>query len=141
MNVELPEGYRPTEDEPYMSGRQQEYFRHKLLAWRAELLEDYEETRVKLSSGDRAANDVIDQASDEFEHALELRVRDRERKLINKIEEALERIADGTYGFCAATGRPIGLARLEARPTATLCIEAQEAHERQEQLGRPAAAS
>ena len=132
MGVVLPRGYRPSADEPFMNERQCEYFRRKLKDWRDELLEDYEETRLKLSAAERETCDVVDAANDELERALELRTRDRERKLIGKIDEALERLRDGTYGYCAVTGKPIGLARLEARPTATLSIEAQEAHERQE---------
>jgi DnaK suppressor protein len=138
MKVNLPRSYRPSPDEPFMNEIQQEYFRRKLLAWRNELLEDYEETRAKLSTADGRAGDLFDIASDETDRTLELRTRDRERKLIAKIDEALDRLAKGTYGYCAATGAPIGLNRLEARPTATLCIEAQEAHEMQEnRQGRP----
>lgn len=134
MSVKLPKGYRPSPDEPFMNERQQEYFRQKLLAWRDELLEDYEETRTALSGTERQGSDFVDQASDEIDRTLELRTRDRERKLLGKIEEALERLKDGTYGYCADTGKPIGLARLEARPTAALSIEAQEAHERRERM-------
>jgi DnaK suppressor protein len=135
MSVDLPRGYHPTSDEPFMNEKQQEYFRRKLKAWRDELLEDYEETRVNLSTADKRAGDFADAASDEADRALELRTRDRERKLIAKIDEALERLKEGTYGYCVETGKPIGLARLEARPTAALCIEAQEAHERRERTG------
>lgn len=134
MKVILPRGYRPKADEPFMNEMQQEYFRRKLKAWRDELLEDYQETRDKLSASDARSGDYADAASDETDRALELRSRDRERKLIAKIDQALERLKEGTYGYCTETGRPIGLARLEARPTATLCIEAQEAHERRERL-------
>lgn len=134
MKVILPRGYRPSADEPFMNEMQQEYFRRKLKAWRDELLEDYQETRERLSASDGRSGDFADAASDETDRTLELRTRDRERKLIAKIDQALERLKDGTYGYCAETGSPIGLARLEARPTATLCIEAQEAHESWERL-------
>ena len=134
MGVKLPEGYRPSTDEPFMNQRQQEYFRRKLLAWREELLEDYEETRTNLGNRERSEGDEIDLTSGESELALELRFRDRERKLLAKIDQALERLAEGTYGYCVETGKPIGLERLEARPAAALCIEAQEEHERREAL-------
>jgi DnaK suppressor protein len=132
MGVKLPENYRPTQREKFMNERQLEYFRRKLLAWRSELLEDYQETREHLGNGDRAGSDFADMASAETDHALELRTRDRERKLVAKIDEALERIDNGTYGYCAETGKPIGLKRLEARPIASLSIEAQERHEAEE---------
>ena len=132
MKVILPRGYRPSADEPFMNERQQEYFRRKLRVWRDELLEDYEETRTRLSAADGRSGDIVDSASDEVDRTIELRSRDRERKLLGKIDAALERLKDGTYGYCTETGRPIGLARLEARPTAELCIEAQEAHEMRE---------
>ena len=137
MGIVLPRGYRPSSNEPFMNELQQEYFRRKLKDWRDELLEDYEETRLKFSSAERDSRDVVDEANDELERALELRTRDRERKLIAKIDEALERLRDGTYGYCEATGKPIGLARLEARPTATMSIEAQETHEQRERRHRP----
>jgi DnaK suppressor protein len=117
-----------------MNDLQREYFRRKLLAWRDELLEDYHETRDHLVSSERLAGDEVDLTAGEADRALELRLRDRERKLITKIDEALERIADGTYGYCVETGKPIGLARLEARPVTSLCIEAQEARENREAL-------
>jgi DnaK suppressor protein len=132
MGVKLPENYSPTQKEKFMNERQLEYFRKKLLAWRSELLEDYQETRDHLGNGDRAGSDFADMASAETDHALELRTRDRERKLVAKIDEALERIENGTYGYCSETGNPIGLKRLEARPIASLSIEAQERHEREE---------
>jgi len=135
MSIDLPKGYRPKADEPYMSERQLEYFRRKLLFWRSELLDDYDETRRDLESGDTPGSDFADQASRETDMGLELRTRDRERKLLSKIEQALDRIKEGTYGFCAETGQPIGLKRLEARPVATLCIEAQERHENRERQG------
>ena len=135
MSVKLPDGYRPTDKEPFMNEKQLEYFRRKLVAWRTELLADYEDTRKHLESGERAGSDFADMASSETDAAFELRTRDRERKLVAKIDEALERIAKGTYGVCAETGKPIGLKRLEARPTAALSIEAQERHEAQEARG------
>ncbi len=135
MGVKLPANYRPSKDEPFMNKRQVEYFRLKLLAWRTELLEDYHETRNHLEKGERAGSDFADMASAETNHAQELRTRDRERKLTAKIDQALDRINNGTYGYCADTGNPIGLARLEARPVASLSIEAQERHEEQETRG------
>jgi DnaK suppressor protein len=136
MSVKLPKGYRPSADEPFMNEMQQEYFRRKLKNWRDELLEDYEETRERLSSADGRSVDLFDMASDEIDRALELRTRDRERKLLAKIDQALERLKDGTYGYCTETGQPLSLARLEARPTAELCIAAQEAHEKEERQKR-----
>ena len=135
MGMKLPANYRPTKGEPFMNKRQLEYFRRKLLAWRSELLEDYNETRTLLGKGERAGSDFADMASAESDHAQELRTRDRERKLTSKIDQALERIEKGTYGYCADTGDPIGLARLEARPVASLSIEAQERHEEEEIRG------
>ena len=135
MGVKLPANYRPSQKEKFMNERQREYFRQKLLAWRSELLDDYEETREHLGNGDRAGSDFADMASAETDNALELRTRDRERKLGAKIEEALERIEKGTYGYCAETGKPIGLKRLEARPIASLSIEAQERHEQNQSRG------
>lgn len=135
MSVKLPPDYRPSADEPFMNETQREYFRQKLLAWRRELMDDSDETRETLESGERAGSDFADQAAQETDQALELRTRDRERRLILKIEEALERIENGTYGYCAETGQPIGLKRLEARPVATLSIEAQERRERMESRG------
>lgn len=135
MGVKLPVNYRPSKDEPFMNELQREYFRRKLLAWRTELLEEYEETRKALEKSERAGSDFADMASAETDNVLELRTRDRERKLVAKIDEALERIEKGTYGYCAETGKPIGLARLEARPIASLSIEAQERHEKEEIRG------
>ena len=135
MGVKLPANYRPSKGEPFMNKRQLEYFRRKLLAWRSELLEDYNETRTLLEKGERAGSDFADMASAESDHAQELRTRDRERKLTAKIDQALERIKSGTYGYCTDTGNPIGLARLEARPVASLSIEAQERHEEEEIRG------
>ena len=136
MTVTLPPDYRPTDDEPFMNERQREYFRQKLLAWRLELLKESEETLEHLQEGGLQEPDLADRASAEMDRALELRTRDRARKLIAKIDDALERVADGSYGFCEETGEPITLRRLEARPIATLSIEAQERHERMEKTHR-----
>lgn len=135
MGVDLPANYRPKQKEKFMNERQREYFRRKLTAWRSELLDDYQETLEHLESSSRPGSDFADMASAETDKALELRARDRERKLVAKIELALERIENGTYGFCAETGIPIGLKRLEARPIADLSIEAQERHEMEESRG------
>jgi DnaK suppressor protein len=132
----LPPDYRPTEKEPFMSPLQIEYFRQKLLRWRAELLEESNETLQHLQEESLAEPDIADRASLETDRSLELRTRDRERKLISKIDDALQRIEDGTYGFCEETNEPISLKRLEARPIATLSIEAQERHERMERTHR-----
>ena len=132
MGVKLPVDYRPSSGESFMNKRQLEYFRRKLLAWRSELLDDYEETRRHLERGERAGSDFADMASAEADHTQELRTRDRERKLVTKIDEALDRIENGVYGYCAETGKPISLVRLEARPIASLSIEAQERHEQNE---------
>ena len=136
MSTKLPKNYRPSADEPFMNKKQQEYFRQKLLAWREELLSDFEATLEQLGKAEQKAADYADMASDEADRSLALRSRDRDRKLITKIDEALERLKSGTYGHCADTGNPIGLARLEARPTASMSIEAQEAHENREQMNQ-----
>ena len=136
MTVELPEGYKPTPDEEYMSPQQLEYFRQKLLNWRAELLQESENTISHLKEENWQEPDINDRASLETDAALELRTRDRYRKLVNKIDSALARVADGTYGYCDETGEEIGLFRLEARPIATLTVEAQEKHERLEKQRR-----
>ncbi len=136
MTVTLPPDYRPTEEEPFMNERMREYFRQKLLAWRSELLRESDETLAHLQEGGLQEPDIADRASAETDRALELRTRDRERKLISKIDSALERIADGSYGYCEETGEPITIRRLEARPIATLSIEAQERHERLERTHR-----
>ena len=136
MLVTLPPDYRPSEDEPFMNDLQLAYFRQKLLKWRAELLREAGETLSSLGQGGIAEADLTDRASVETDRALELRTRDRARKLIAKIDLALERIENGTYGYCEETGEPIGLKRLEARPIATLSIEAQERHERMERVHR-----
>ena len=135
MGPKLPANYRPSNDEPFMNKRQTEYFRRKLLAWRTELLDDYNETRKHLGKSERAGSDFADMASAETDNVLELRTRDRERKLVAKIDEALERIENGVYGYCSETGNPIGLARLQARPVAALSIEAQERHEQEQMRG------
>ena len=137
MGIELPEGYRPSADEPFMNDMQKEFFRRKLTAWRAELLKDSEETLDNLKEGGMTVPDISDRASAEADKALELRTRDRMRKVISKIDAALGKIEDGTYGYCEETGEPIGLERLIARPIATLSIEAQERHERQERTQAP----
>ena len=136
MSIELQEGYKPSPDEEYMSPQQLEYFRRKLLDWRSELLQESENTINHLKEENWQEPDINDRATLETDAALELRTRDRYRKLINKIDAALARIADGTYGYCEETGEEIGLARLEARPIATLTIEAQEKHERLERQHR-----
>ncbi len=136
MRVILPPDYTPSEADEYMNPMQLEYFRQKLLQWRTELLRDSIETIHHLQEETHNEPDVADRASAETDRAIELRTRDRERKLINKIDEALRRIDDGSYGYCEETGEPIGLARLEARPIATLSLEAQEMHERQERVHR-----
>ena len=136
MTVELKEGYKPSADEEYMSPQQLEYFRQKLLNWRAELLQESENTISHLKEENWQEPDINDRATLETDAALELRTRDRYRKLVNKIDSAMARIADGTYGYCQDTGEEIGLSRLEARPIATLTIEAQEKHERLEKQHR-----
>jgi DnaK suppressor protein len=136
MPVRLPPDYRPSDGEEFMNPRQLEYFRQKLLRWRAELLEESSETLIHLKEESLSEPDITDRASLETERALELRTRDRERKLISKIDAALERIQDGSYGYCEETDEPISLKRLEARPIATLSLEAQERHERMERTHR-----
>jgi len=134
--VQLPPEYRPSEDEDFMNPMQQEYFRQKLLKWRSELLRESSTTLQHLQTGGMQEPDLADRATLETDSSLELRTRDRERKLIQKIDEALERLDHDDYGYCEETGEPIGLSRLEARPIATLSLEAQERHERQEKLHR-----
>lgn len=131
-----PSLYRPNDREPYMCPDHLAYFKEKLMEWRLELLKDSVETIHHLQEETHNEPDVADRASTETDRAIELRTRDRERKLINKIDDALMRIADGSYGYCEETGEPIGLQRLEARPIATLCLEAQEKHEREERVHR-----
>jgi DnaK suppressor protein len=136
MSDLISEEYRPTEDEPYMNEVQREYFRRKLLHWRDEILRGSTETLRQLKEEDNRLADLSDWASYETERNFQLRARDRERKLLSKIDEALRRIEDGSYGYCEETQEPIGLRRLEARPIATLSIEAQERHERREKIYR-----
>ena len=128
--------YRPTDKEPFMNDRQREYFRQKLLDWREDILKEAKETIQHLQDENQNHPDLADRASSETDRAIELRARDRQRKLISKIDAALQRIEDGTYGYCEETGEPITLKRLEARPIATLSIEAQERHERRERVYR-----
>jgi DnaK suppressor protein len=134
--VKLKKGYKPRKNEPYMSPQQQEYFRQKLLKWREDLIEESRETIAHLQHEVRDVGDEVERATRETENSLELRTRDRYRKLIRKIDKALNRIEEGEYGYCEETGEEIGLERLEARPIATLCLEAQESWElKQRQLG------
>ncbi len=128
--------YRPTDREEFMNDRQRDYFRQKLLAWKEDILREARETLQHLQDESQNHSDLADRASSETDRAIELRARDRQRKLIAKIDSALERIDDGTYGFCEETGEPISLKRLDARPIATLSIEAQERHERRERVYR-----
>lgn len=130
------EGYLPSDDEPFMNDRQVEYFKQKLLRWKGEILSASQETIDGLQEEHNAFPDLTDRASSETDRALELRTRDRQRKLITKIDAALRRIEDGSYGFCEETGEPISLKRLDARPIATLSVEAQERHERRERVHR-----
>ncbi|ALI56215.1 transcriptional regulator, TraR/DksA family [Celeribacter marinus] len=132
----LPDDYRPAEDEPFMNDRQLEYFRRKLEAWRLDLLDDGRHTIEGLQDGTRNIPDVADRASEETDRALELRTRDRQRKLVTKIEAALRRIDEGEFGYCEKTGEQISLKRLDARPIATMTLEAQERHERREKVHR-----
>lgn len=132
----LPDDYRPAEDEPFMNERQLEYFRRKLLAWKEQILNDSKETLADLASGTRNLPDIADRASEETDRALELRTRDRQRKLVSKIDSALRRIDNGEFGYCEMTGEPISLKRLDARPIATMTLEAQERHERSERVHR-----
>ncbi len=129
MKAKTDTNYRPSENEPYMNERQRQYFRDKLMRWREDLLAESRETVAKLSQGRQYHADPTDRAAQEAETSFELRTRDRHRKLIDKIEYALNRIEEGTYGYCEVTGEPIGVKRLDARPIATLSLEAQEAHE------------
>ena len=131
-----PVQYRPSSDEPFMSERQLAYFKKKLLDWKDDILRESKGTVVNLKAETENHPDIVDRASSESDRALELRTRDRQRKLISKIDAAMKRIDDGTYGYCEETGDPIGIARLDARPIATLSIEAQERHERREKVYR-----
>ena len=132
----LPEDYRPAEDESFMNERQIEYFRRKLNAWKTEILKESLDTIEGMKDGTRNIPDIADRASEETDRALELRTRDRQRKLVAKIDAALRRIEDGEYGYCEITGEPISLKRLDARPIATMTLEAQERHERIEKVSR-----
>jgi DnaK suppressor protein len=132
----LDADYKPNDDEPFMNDRQREYFRGKLLTWKEEILKEAKETLVTLQSESENHPDIADRASSETDRAIELRARDRQRKLIAKIDAAIARIDEGSYGFCEETGEPISLKRLEARPIATLSLEAQERHERNERVFR-----
>lgn len=136
MNELIDLDYRPTEDEPFMNERQKSYFRGKLIAWRNEILREARETLEALQQENSNLPDLADRASSETDRSIELRARDRQRKLIAKIDSALARLDEGTYGFCEDTGEPIGLKRLDARPIATLSIEAQERHEKREKVYR-----
>jgi DnaK suppressor protein len=136
MMITLPQDYRPSDAEEFMNPIQVEYFRQKLLRWRADLLREADGTLASLSEGGILEADVTDRASVETDRALELRTRDRARKLISKIDQALNRIDNGTYGYCEETDEPISLRRLEARPIATMSLEAQERHERMERVHR-----
>ena len=138
MKVETPmdQDYRPADDEPFMNDRQTEYFREKLQTWKAQILELNKDTIQEMKMDARNIPDVADRASEETDRALELRTRDRQRKLVSKIDAALRRIDDGSYGYCEVTGEPISLKRLDARPIATLSLEAQERHERRERVHR-----
>ena len=136
MGADKGKLYRPTDKEPFMNDRQRDYFRQKLLAWREDILREARETLQHLQDENQNHPEFADRASSETDRAIELRARDRQRKLIAKIDEALSRIDDGTYGYCEETGEPISIKRLEARPIATLSIEAQERHERRERVYR-----
>lgn len=136
MNKPQVKDYVPTNDEPFMNDRQKEYFMQKLISWREDLLRDSRDTVENLQEESQNHPDSVDRASSESDRSLELRTRDRQRKLIAKINSAIKRIEDGTYGYCEETGEPIGLARLDARPIATLSLEAQEMHERREKVYR-----
>ncbi|MEE8438321.1 MAG: RNA polymerase-binding protein DksA [Micropepsaceae bacterium] len=136
MATDLPTSYKPTAKEPFMNERQREYFRRRLATWKEDILRDARETILNLQSEPTPNADLADRATTESERQLELRTRDRQRKLIAKIDSALRRLEDGSYGFCEETGEPISLKRLDARPIATLSIEAQERHERRERVYR-----
>lgn len=132
----LPKNYAPADDEPFMNDRQVEYFKRKLMDWKADLLLETKDTIEGLQDGTRNIPDVADRASEETDRALELRTRDRQRKLVSKIDAALRRITEGEYGYCEVTGDPISLKRLDARPIATMSLESQERHERREKVHR-----
>ncbi len=130
--TKLPKNYRPTQKEKFMNAKMKEYFRQKLVSWKQDLLKESSQTLNNLQNENEAKPDITDRASEEIDRSFELRTRDRERKLINKIDAALQRIEDGSYGYCDETGDPISIKRLEARPVATLSLEAQEMHEKAE---------
>ena len=136
MSLAKEPNYRPSQKEPFMNERQREYFRQKLLDWKEGILKEAKETLQHLQDENQNHSDLADRASSETDRAIELRARDRQRKLIAKIDAAIQRIDDGTYGYCEETGEPIALRRLEARPIATLTLEAQERHERRERVYR-----
>ena len=130
--TKLPKNYKPTQKEKFMNAKMKEYFRQKLVSWKKDLLKESSQTLNNLQNENEAKPDITDRASEEIDRSFELRTRDRERKLINKIDTALQRIEDGSYGYCDETGDPISIKRLEARPVATLSLEAQEMHEKAE---------
>ena len=130
--TKLPKNYKPTQKEKFMNAKMKEYFRQKLVSWKKDLLKESSQTLNNLQNENEAKSDITDRASEEIDRSFELRTRDRERKLINKIDAALQRIEDGSYGYCDETGDPISIKRLEARPVATLSLEAQEMHEKAE---------
>ena len=130
--TKLPKNYKPTQKEKFMNAKMKEYFRQKLVSWKKDLLKESSQTLNNLQNENGAKPDITDRASEEIDRSFELRTRDRERKLINKIDAALQRIEDGSYGYCDETGDPISIKRLEARPVATLSLEAQEMHEKAE---------
>ena len=130
--TKLPKNYKPTKKEKFMNAKMKEYFRQKLVSWKQDLLKESSQTLSNLQNENEAKPDITDRASEEIDRSFELRTRDRERKLINKIDAALQRIEDGSYGYCDETGDPISIKRLEARPVATLSLEAQEMHEKAE---------
>jgi DnaK suppressor protein len=134
--ADVDDGYRPAPDEPFMNERQLRYYRRKLLDWKDSILREAQGTLAQLQTDSIREPDVTDRASTETDWSIELRTRDRQRKLISKIEAALRRIEEGEYGYCEVTGEPISLARLDARPIATMTVEAQERHERQEKVSR-----
>ena len=136
MATRLPKDYAPSDSEPFMNARQREYFRRKLVTWKEDIIRETRETVSSLQEGNLNLPDVTDRAATESEKTLELRTRDRQRKLINKIDAALGRLDDQSYGYCEETGDPISLKRLDARPIATLSVEAQERHEKRERVFR-----
>jgi len=135
-STSIDANYKPTDEEPFMNERQREYFRRKLHAWKQEILREAQDTIANLQAENENHPDLADRASSETDRAIELRARDRQRKLISKIDAALSRLEDGSYGYCEETGEPISLKRLDARPIATLSLEAQERHERREKVYR-----